>query len=87
MTRAILIASEVSWAQLLGLVFPRLMYVISHERKRITSLLSTKENLCRRLRRPCSEFSRAGKMCHSLIDRKIEFGVVKPRFGRCSPIA
>ena len=41
----------------------------------------------RSLLRPSDECSRASRMYHSLISRRSYFGVVKSRFGRCSPRA
>ena len=48
--------------------------------------LSTRASLCRLFIRPSGEWSRAGMRYHNFIARRSEFGVAKPRFGRCSLI-
>lgn len=49
--------------------------------------LSANANLCRLFIRPSGEWSRAGTVYHSLITRRIEFGVAESRFDRFFPMA
>ena len=78
-------SSGASWVASLDLESPPLVNVISHESRSTMSPLSTNANLCRLLIRPSGEWSRAGMRYHSLIARRIEFGVSESRFGLCSP--